>query len=239
MTLGGSELGTPRLHLRRVDSSNVRARELAAAGAPDGMLVTASEQTAGRGRQGRSWTAPAGCALLASFVLREPHRLLSLAAGVAVAAAAERLDSDGRTAAVKWPNDVLLDGSKVAGILVEGRPQERWAVLGVGLNVAVELDALGAELEGRAATLGLSSGDLERALAELISELRRVLALDPTAMLAELRERDWLHGRSIGWPGGSGVAAGVDAGGRLLVRTGEEIVALDAGEVHLDAAGRD
>ena len=143
-------LGVPRLHLRQVDSTNVRARALAAGGAPHGTLVTAGEQTAGRGRQGRSWSAPAGSALLASFVVREPPRLLSLAAGTAVAAAAERLDSIGRPAAVKWPNDVLLDGRKVAGILVEGRPQERWAVLGIGLNVAVDLHALGARGSARA-----------------------------------------------------------------------------------------
>jgi BirA family biotin operon repressor/biotin-[acetyl-CoA-carboxylase] ligase len=237
MSQAAGELGAPRLHLRQVDSTNVRARELAAAGAPHGMLVTAGEQTAGRGRQGRSWSAPAGSALLASFVVREPPPLLSLAAGTAVAAVAQRLDRGGRAAAVKWPNDVLLGGRKVAGILVEGRPQERWAVLGIGLNVAVELDALGDELGPRAATLGLSTGEVERALAELVSELRRVLALEPDGMLGELRARDWLHGRSITWAGGSGVAVGIDADGRLLVRTGDETAALDAGEVHLDAAG--
>jgi BirA family biotin operon repressor/biotin-[acetyl-CoA-carboxylase] ligase len=112
-------------------------------------------------------------------------------------------------------------------------------VLGIGLNVAVELDALGGELGARAATLGLSTGEVEHALAKMISELRRVLALEPQQVLAEFRGRDWLRGRSISWAGGSGLAAGLDADGRLLVRTGEETVALDAGEVHLDAAGRD
>jgi len=229
------ELGVPRLHLRRIESTNVRARELAAAGAPHGTLVTAAEQTAGRGRQGRSWSAPAGSALLASFVVREPPPLLSLAAGTAVAAVAQRLDRAGRAAAVKWPNDVLLDDRKVAGILVEGRPQERWAVLGIGINVAGQPAALGAQLAARAATLGLSSGDVERVLAELVAELRRVLALDPEAVLTELRARDALNGRPIGWAGGSGLAAGIDADGRLLVATDKGTVALDAGEVHLDA----
>ena len=241
MSPSAGELGVPRLHLRRVDSTNVRARQLAAAGAPHGTLVTAREQTAGRGRQGRSWSAPPGSALLASLVVREPPRLLSLAAGVAVAAVAERLDDSGRVAAVKWPNDVLLDGRKVAGILVEGRPQEQWAVLGIGLNVAVELDALGAELGARAATLGLASGERgrERALAELLYELRRVLELDPEQVLAELRGRDALDGRPVRWAHGAGTGAGIDADGRLRVRTPEGIVALDAGEVHLGDAGRD
>ena len=127
-------LGTPRTHLRLTDSTNERARELAAAGAPHGTLVTATEQTAGRGRQGRRWSAPAGTALLMSLILREPPRLLPLAAAVAVASIA------GEDARIKWPNDVQVAGRKVAGILVEGRPQERWAVLGIGLNVAVRLE---------------------------------------------------------------------------------------------------
>lgn len=235
MSTGAGELGVPRLHLRRVDSTNLRARELAAAGAPHGTLVTAGEQTAGRGRQGRSWSAPAGSALLASLVMREPPPLLSLAAGLAVAVVTERLDGAGRRAAVKWPNDVLLDGGKVAGVLVEGRPQERWAVLGIGINVAVEIDALGTEVGAGAATLGLSSGEVESVLAKLVAELQRVLALDVEAMLTELRARDALDGRPIGWSGGSGVGAGIGADGRLLVRMEGETVALDGGEVHLGA----
>src|SRR5205814_8623963 len=92
-------LGVPRLHLRTVDSTNARARVLAAAGAPHGTLVTAGAQTAGRGRQGRSWTAPPRRALLMSLVLRDWPRLLPLVAGVAVAAAA------GEAATVEWPHD--------------------------------------------------------------------------------------------------------------------------------------
>src|SRR5579863_3685505 len=95
-------LGRPRIHLRRTDSTNTVARELAAAGAPHGTLVTADEQTAGRGRQGRAWSAPPGTALLSSWVIREPGGLLSLAAGVAVA------ELCGQPAQLKWPNDVLI-----------------------------------------------------------------------------------------------------------------------------------
>ncbi len=236
MSVAAAGLGLPRLHLRRVDSTNLRARALAAAGAPHGTLVTASEQTAGRGRQGRSWIAPAGSALLASLIVREPPPLLSLAAGVAVAAVAERLDRERRRAAVKWPNDVLLDGRKVAGILVEGRPQAGWAVLGIGLNVAVELDALGAGLGARSATLGLPAAERERALSELLSELRRALSLDADAVLTELRGRDALDGRPVSWAQGAGTGAGIDREGRLRVRVGERTVTLDAGEVHLLAS---
>src|ERR1700758_242067 len=109
--------GRPRLHLRRTDSTNLRARELAMQGAVDGTLVTAAEQSAGRGRQGRTWTAPPGRSLLCSVLVRHPPRLIPMVAGVAVAELA------GEQAKLKWPNDVLVDGRKVAGILVEGRPQ--------------------------------------------------------------------------------------------------------------------
>ncbi|MGH2893982.1 MAG: biotin--[acetyl-CoA-carboxylase] ligase [Solirubrobacteraceae bacterium] len=105
--------GTPRLHLRLTDSTNTRARELAAAGAPHGTLVTAAEQSAGRGRQGRTWSAPAGRSLLCSVVVRDPPPLVSLRAGVAAAEAV------GPEATLKWPNDVYADRRKVAGILVE------------------------------------------------------------------------------------------------------------------------
>src|SRR5206468_8323956 len=81
----GVSLGRPRLHLRSTDSTNERARALALAGAPHGTLVTAAEQAAGRGRQGRRWSAPAGQALLMSLLLRRPPRLVPLAAAVAVA----------------------------------------------------------------------------------------------------------------------------------------------------------
>ena len=97
MTVAGG-LGHPRLHFRVTDSTNARARELATRGAPHGTVVTAAEQSAGRGRQGRTWSAPAGRALLCSVVIRDPPRLLPLVAGVAVArASGRRRGSSGRT----------------------------------------------------------------------------------------------------------------------------------------------
>src|SRR3712207_1681315 len=132
MTDPGSPLGTPRVHYRLTDSTNERARALAVAGAPHGTLVTADEQTAGRGRQGRVWTGPPRSALLMSVVLRELREALPLSAAVAVCEALPL------PAAIKWPNDIWIERRKVAGILVEGRPQEGWAVLGIGLNVATQ-----------------------------------------------------------------------------------------------------
>jgi BirA family biotin operon repressor/biotin-[acetyl-CoA-carboxylase] ligase len=223
-----TRLGTPRLHLRETTSTNDRARALAAGGAPHGTLVTARAQSAGRGRQGRRWAAPPGRALLMSLVLRAPDRMLPLAAAVAVAEAA------GERAAIKWPNDVLLDGRKVAGILAEARPQEGWAVLGIGLNVAVRVEDLPAELHGIAATLGLEPRDVEPVLARLLRALERALALDTPGLLDAWRARDALRGRDVAWAAGTGRAAGIDGDGRLVVELPDGgRTALEAGEVHL------
>ena len=226
-------IGRPRLHLRVVTSTNERARELAAAGAPHGTLVTATEQTAGRGRQGRTRVGPPGRALLMSLLLREHDALLPLRAGLAVA------DVSAPRARVKWPNDVLLDGRKVAGVLVEARPQEGWAVLGVGVNVAVRPEDLPAELRETATGLGRSPEDVESVLTELLAALERRLAEDGEATLDAWRARDALLGREIGWSGGRGVAAGVDSSGQLVVElAGGGKTALNAGEVHLQLGPR-
>ena len=156
-------IGSPRVHFRVTDSTNERARALAAAGAPHGTLVTADEQRAGRGRQGRAWTAPPRSAVLMSVVLRELSETLPLAAAVAVC---EALPVEAR---IKWPNDVWIDGRKVAGILVEGRPQEGWAVLGIGLNVATE--EFPAELSATSLRLAGAPLSPEDALAAVVSAL--------------------------------------------------------------------
>jgi BirA family biotin operon repressor/biotin-[acetyl-CoA-carboxylase] ligase len=233
--MGRERLGSPRVHLRRTESTNTVARELAARGAPHGTLVTAVEQTAGRGRQGRAWSAPAGAALVCSWVIRSdpPAPLLSLAAGVAVA------DLAGDRARVKWPNDVLIDGRKLAGILVEGRPQEHWAVLGIGINVATGLEQLPEELRARAATLGLTQDHLEPTLASLRDRLERWLTASDAEVLDAVRARDALRGQPVRWEGGSGTGAGIDDAGRLVVALPDgSSVSLDAGEVHLGLTSR-
>ena len=228
-------LGLPRAHFRRLGSTNEHARALAAAGAPHGTLVTAAEQSAGRGRQGRTWSAPPGRALLCSLVVRSLPRLLPLAAGVAVASEVGATSVAAEHARLKWPNDVLIDGRKVAGILVEGRPQEGWAVIGIGVNVAVRPQELPAELRERAGTLGLTPAAIEPTLARLLERLEEWLEAPDAAILDAVRARDALLGRPVSWAGGSGVGAGIDDDGRLLVATASGRVALDAGEVHLGA----
>jgi BirA family transcriptional regulator, biotin operon repressor / biotin---[acetyl-CoA-carboxylase] ligase len=220
-------IGTPRVHHRLTDSTNERAKELAVAGALHGTLVTADEQSAGHGRQGRVWSAQPRSAVLMSLVLRELDELLPLAAAVAVC---EALPVEAR---IKWPNDVWIDRRKVAGILVEGRPQEGWAVLGIGLNVTT--DAFPPELAETATSLRLAGADTttEAVLGELVTSLSRWLNAPPDAVLAAWRSRDALRGEHVRWSGGEGIADGIDDSGALLVQTGNGHVTLDAGEVHL------
>jgi BirA family biotin operon repressor/biotin-[acetyl-CoA-carboxylase] ligase len=236
---GPRRLGRPRVHARVLSSTNDRALELGLAGAPDGTLVTAEEQTAGRGRQGRRWSAPARGALLMSLLLREgefpdrPRAPLPLAAAVAVS------DAVGPEASIKWPNDIVLmregQARKLAGILVEGRPQDGFTVLGIGLNASLRLDQLDAPLRGRAATLGLPESALEPLLERLLEALERRLAEPADTALGAWRARDVLLDREVSWAGGRGTARGLDERGRLIVeREQDQRVALDAGEVHLE-----
>ena len=234
------ELGSPHLHLKSVGSTNDRARELAAAGAPHGTLVSADHQSSGRGRQGREWVAPPASSVLISLLLRDPPELLPLIAAVAVAEAC------GPMAQIKWPNDILLasegrPAAKVAGILCETRPQEDWAVVGIGLNAALDLELLPSDLRGRAATLGLRSDERWQLIERLVGAFEQSLALPAEAILEQWRRRDALLGEEISWSTGempqSGTATGVSASGALIVRLldGSELE-LNAGEVHLNAA---
>jgi BirA family transcriptional regulator, biotin operon repressor / biotin---[acetyl-CoA-carboxylase] ligase len=223
-------IGLPHVHHRLTDSTNERAKELALGGAPHGTLITADEQTAGRGRQGRTWSTAPGEALLLSVVLRSLDELLPLRAAVAVA------ESVPVPAQIKWPNDVWVAGKKVSGILVEGRPQEGWAVLGIGLNVATR--SFPDELSEIATSLVLEGAALSReeVLDSLLAALDRQLSADAADVLAAWRKRDALLGAPVAWNGGRGKGAGITDAGALRVETDSGIVELDAGEVHLGAA---
>ena len=229
-------VGRPRVHARLMDSTNARAKALAGAGAPHGTLITASEQTAGRGRQGRAWTAPPDSAVSMSLVVRdleERHAILPLAAAVAVCEAVEELTQV--RCEIKWPNDVWIDGRKLAGILVEGRPQDGWAVLGIGLNVLTA--EFPPELADTATSLALATPGapppVEAVLEALVAAFGTWLERGPGEVLPAWRARDALRGQTVRWDGGSGTAAGVDESGALLVDTDAGRVALGAGEVHL------
>jgi BirA family transcriptional regulator, biotin operon repressor / biotin---[acetyl-CoA-carboxylase] ligase len=228
--------GAPHRHYRQTDSTNLRARELAANGAPHGTVITAAAQCAGRGRGGRSWIAPPGRALLYSAILRPLGEsrlsLLPLAVSVAVCETAESL-AEGIKCGVKWPNDVVLAGGKLAGVLIEARPQDGWAVIGVGLNLRIESGEFPSELRGRATSLGCDASP-ETARRCLDGRLEHWLAGADTEILAAWRERDLLVGSEVSWSKGSGIAAGIDdRGGLLVIAPGGRRSVLSSGEVHL------
>ena len=235
-----SGFGRPRRHLRVAESTNQLGRELASAGAPCGTVVTANEQTTGRGRRGRTWSAPPGKALLCSAILRPlgpEHALLPLSVGLAVCEAAESIAPV--ECQVKWPNDIWLDGMKVGGVLIEAQPPE-WAVIGVGLNLAIEPDEFPPDLRHPATSIDHGVG-VEEALAGLMGALDDWVEANPGRVIQEFSARDALRGRRVEWEGaggavgsGAGVAAGVDERGNLVVVDDEgERHGLGSGEVQL------
>jgi BirA family transcriptional regulator, biotin operon repressor / biotin---[acetyl-CoA-carboxylase] ligase len=231
--------------LARTPSTQDLARAAARAGAPEGWCCVADEQTAGRGRQGRRWEAPPSAGLLFSIVLRPPAEVLPatpLAAGLAVADAVAACGADG--VRLKWPNDVLSrDGGKLAGLLAEmepGGPAGPAVVMGVGLNLTVERypeGAVGASLHHLAGR----RVPRDEALAALLTSLGRrcadLAAHGVAATVAAWRERAVGLGAEVevATPHGlvRGLAVDVGEDGALLVDTGDTVVAVLAGDVHL------
>jgi BirA family biotin operon repressor/biotin-[acetyl-CoA-carboxylase] ligase len=236
----GPPFGAPRRHYRLVDSTNERARELAAGGAPGGTIVTADEQTYGRGRRGRRWSAPARKALLVSAILSPlsaEHALLPLAVPVAVCEAVESLAPS--RCRIKWPNDVWSDERKLAGVLIEAQPPD-WAVIGIGLNVSIEPDEFPNDLRHPATSVG-HGVDTEEVLEAVCARLDEWVSAPLDGVVAEFETRDALRGRQVSWTGaggedgeGSGVAGGIDERGNLVVVTADgERLSLGSGEVTL------
>lgn len=218
--------------VRQTGSTNA---DLLRRGGPEGQVLVAEEQTAGRGRMGRSWVSQPGAALTFSFLLRPttvpPARRgwLPLLTGVAAVAAVRGVA--GLDATLKWPNDVLIGDRKLAGILAEQSGD--FVVTGVGLNVATAPDALPSGAGGlRGTSLAIEGADVSREvlLAEILRQLERwYLAFreDPSperaGLLAEYRRLCGTLGRTVRveLPGGrimSGLAEDIDGDGRLLVR---------------------
>ncbi|HVG77886.1 MAG TPA: biotin--[acetyl-CoA-carboxylase] ligase [Patescibacteria group bacterium] len=229
------------VRLGRVDSTQTVAFALAADGAADRTVVVAQAQTAGRGRHGRLWLDEPGASLLTSIILRprlEPARLptLSLAAGVAVVEALERVT--GLKPRLKWPNDVLVDGRKLAGILLESRiSPSPLVVLGIGVNLAQRV--FPADLAERATSVRLATGrrvDADALLTALLESLDAWRTRLETEGWAPIRER-WRAltetlGRRVSIDGVEGVAVDVDEDGALIVAEGDVRRRVVAGEVN-------
>jgi BirA family transcriptional regulator, biotin operon repressor / biotin---[acetyl-CoA-carboxylase] ligase len=228
--------GRPARILERTGSTNDDARAWAAAGAVHGSVVIADAQDRGRGRHGRAWTTPPGASLAMSIVLRPriaPHALAPIAL-VAGLAAREAIGARCPRAMVKWPNDVVIEGRKIAGILVEGAiasTRVDHVVVGIGVNVtAFPPDLI-------ATSIAHEGGDPDRsALAlDILDALDRELEawlLSPASIGKRLEPYDALRDREVLLENGTrGVACGIADDGRLCVRSGEAMLYANAGEV--------
>lgn len=226
-----------------LDSTNTRCRALAQTGAPEGTVVTANAQSAGRGRRGRAFFSPAGGVYL-SLLLRPPAGMdpgrITCCGAVAAARAIHRVC--GAQPQIKWVNDLFLHGRKLCGILAEGEPAAdgrlRWCVLGIGINVAAAafpppLQPLVTTLENEGFT-----ADRSALIAALLEEWEHLYPAADGAMMAEYRWLSFLPGRTVtvlrGEEAFTAVAEEITDEGHLLVRTPEgERVELHSGEVSI------
>jgi BirA family biotin operon repressor/biotin-[acetyl-CoA-carboxylase] ligase len=226
------------------------AAEAADAGAGEGLVIVAEEQTAGRGRRGRPWSSPAGSGLYVSFVFRPPAEALSapllapltLAAGVAVRRAI--IGATGLTPELKWPNDVVVGRRKLAGILAEGvgiGTAAQTVILGVGINVSGASHP--GEIAQRATSLEAELGHaierepvLEELLIQIPAAYDQLRRGDADDILRSWRQASASAvGSAVEWTAVEGVrrgtTAGIDDDGALLVRTAGGTERVVAGEV--------
>jgi BirA family biotin operon repressor/biotin-[acetyl-CoA-carboxylase] ligase len=239
--------GRRLIYLTSTSSTMDIARAEAESGAEEGTVVLAEEQTAGRGRFGRVWVSPAGKNIYATIILRptvDRLRQLGIVMPLAVSLAIE--ETTGLAPRIKWPNDVLLSGRKVAGILIETEfsgADPRYALLGPGINVNLEIDPA-SEIAAIATSIKQELGSdvtREAVLAALLNHLEALYtAPDPRAVHAAWRSRLETLGRDVtlSFRGDSfaGHAEDVDDAGNLILRFPDgSIRTFEAGEVSLRA----
>lgn len=224
-----------------VESTNDTARGLAEQGAPHGTVVIAHGQRRGRGRQGRAWASPPG-GLWLSVVLRPRQPMaqwprLAFATAVGIASAMER--QLGIRVGLKWPNDFMLDGRKLGGVLLEAAPS--YVIVGVGLNINIPTDAFPAHLSAVATSFEASQGhsaDLVALTQETLRQLESTYATvetDAHIIMEQWRARSVTIGTPIRIVGPAdayeGIAEGIDDDGGLLLRTETGLRRLVAGDV--------
>lgn len=219
-----------------VTSTNALVAAAAKRGAPSVSVVAADVQTAGRGRRGRTWTAPPGTSLMCSWLWRPPEqadtRLVPLATGVALAQVTAA-HCPGAEVALKWPNDLLLDGAKAAGILVES-PEPGVVVVGTGLNVDWRGVERPPDLAGATSLSEVARADVDRwrvfaGLAGVLTRRLAQIADDPAGLLADYRTRCATLDRPVR----------VDRGGGVVTEGRAVDVAADGGLVVVGTSGRE
>lgn len=233
-----------------IDSTNTRARALAAQGAPHGTVLIADQQTGGRGRRGRSFHSPAGAGIYMSVILRpncQPMQLMHLTCAVAVAMCDAVENAVGIRPGIKWTNDLVCGRQKIAGILTElglsPAGMVDYAIIGVGLNCDQKPSDFPEELRSFAGSLHSVTGEkidrakVAAAMMDALYRMDRSLLAARTAMLEQYRRDCVTLGRevSVVRADGStrhGIALDVDSEGALIVRfsTGETDT-VNSGEV--------
>lgn len=248
--LDGDRFGRPLYTYGSVGSTNAVALRLADAGAPEGTLVTAEEQTQGRGRLGRKWHSPPGVGIWMSLILRpdiHPARAagLSLVGGLAIACALQPLSE--AALQIKWPNDVEQGGRKLAGVLSESAVEGskvRHTVVGMGININHEPAEIPAELSAVAVSLRMATGRAHRRVPIVAAVLRAFQSryeayINGKSMdvIEEFRERSGLIGRAVRVTQEhqtyEGTVLDVTAQGSLLILTGSGPRTVTAGEASL------
>lgn len=222
--------GVPLLEVHaRLDSTNDCARRIARAGAPSFSVVIADEQTRGRGREGRRWLSPAGAGLWMTVVLvarPSGHPTVPLLVGIAAARALEQVCPDLR-AEIEWPNDLIVAGRKVGGILCESWDNDagsRGMAIGTGINISQRAEDFPPELRDRASSLcamGATSVSRPALAGALLARMRALLTPEPVALegalYRELARRDALAGSAVVLGNGeTGTARGISSEGALL-----------------------
>jgi BirA family biotin operon repressor/biotin-[acetyl-CoA-carboxylase] ligase len=224
----------PHCFYPQVESTNDIALAWAAEGAPPGAVVVADAQTRGRGRLGRMWYAPPGTALMCSTILRPPPEHTAQVNMLGALAVCEAVEALGGLVSLKWPNDVLLDGRKLAGILTEAAWHDnQLAAVALGIGINIRVDFAGTPYADTAISLEPTLGrKLDRAelLAGLLERLETWAGHWGNTLLAAWRGRLATLGQMVQVGNVRGVAEAVDARGALLVRG-------DDGVLHTVVAG--
>jgi len=247
--LTASLIGKKLIHFQSVGSTNDKAKELAVK-AEEGTVIVAEEQTSGKGRLGRSWSSPGRKGIYASIILKpdmEPFNAAKLTL-LGAAAVALALEDCGIESQIKWPNDIIINGKKAAGILTEMSSElgiVNYIILGIGINVNQSVEELPPELVDRATSLMIAAGKAiqrKHLLAQVLNRLDELYAQfkekgDIDQALDICRERSAVIGKDIivvqGRKQRPGHAVSINHDGELMVRFDEGLEQVISGEVSI------
>ena len=241
-------VGCEILYFDSIDSTNTKAQELAEKGYPSGTLVVADKQIAGKGRRGRNWESPSGCGIFMTLMLKpdiNPNNASMLTLVSALAVAKALADITGKDAKIKWPNDIVIDGRKVCGILTEMSAQFDYInniVIGIGINV--NNSSFPEEISATASSLRLLSGGKKYRRAEIIEKIMEyfekyysifletedlsALVNEYDAMLVNMKKQVKVLDPKEPF---EGKAMGITKTGELIVDTWESRKLVSSGEV--------